>query len=95
MKKPAVYLMTNKLHGTIYTGVTSNLPQRIYQHKNELIKGFTSKYDCKLLVYYEQFLDMEHAILREKQLKGGSRLQKIKLIENMNPQWKDLYESLF
>ena len=95
MKKPAVYSMANKRNGTLYTGVPSNLFQHIYQHKNQIFKGFTDRYKCKILVYYEVFYDMEHAILREKQLKGGSRKQKLKLIESKNPLWHDLYESLF
>ncbi len=95
MKKPAIYILASKRNGTLYTGVTSNLPQRIYQHKNQIFKGFTDRYKCKILVYDEVFYDMEHAILREKQLKGGSRKQKLKLIESKNPLWHDLYESLF
>ena len=94
MKKPAVYIMANKRNGTLYTGVTSNLFQRIYQHKNQIFKGFTDRYKCKILVYYEVFYVMEHAILREKQLKGGSRKQKLKLIESKNPLWHD-FMSLF
>lgn len=72
MKQPAIYIMTNKRNGTLYTGVTSDLTQRVYQHKNGLTKGFTSRYGCKILVYYELFDDMENAILREKLLKAGS-----------------------
>lgn len=86
--------MTNERNGTLYIGVTSNLIQRVYQHKNGLMRGFTSRYACKILVYYELFDDMEHAILREKKLKGGSRKQKLKLIESINPLWQDLYESI-
>ena len=86
--------MANKRNGTLYTGVTSNLIQRAYQHKHSLIKGFTSRYGCKLLVYYELFDDMENAIIREKRLKGGSRKQKLRLIDSLNPCWDDLYESL-
>ncbi|EKE08943.1 MAG: Excinuclease ABC C subunit protein [uncultured bacterium] len=94
MKQPAIYIMASKRNGTLYTGVTSNLIQRVYQHKNGITKGFTDRYRCKMLVYYELFYDMEHAILREKQLKGGSRKQKLRLIESINPQWQDLYEPL-
>jgi len=94
MKKPAVYIMANKYNGTIYTGVTSNLIQRVFQHKEGLIPGFTHRYGCKKLVYYELFDDMGNAIFREKQLKAGSRKQKRKLIESINPQWNDLYESI-
>ncbi|EKE09561.1 MAG: excinuclease ABC subunit C [uncultured bacterium] len=94
MKNPAVYIMTNKRNGALYTGVTSNLIQRIFQHKNGITKGFTHRYNCKQLVYYELFADMERAILREKQIKAGSRKQKLKLIESINPEWFDLYESI-
>jgi putative endonuclease len=90
MKQPAIYIITNKKNGTLYTGVTSDLPKRIYEHKNATI-GFTARYNCKTLVYYEIFDDMENAILREKQIKDGSRDKKIALIENMNPEWRDLY----
>lgn len=95
MKQPAIYIMTNKRNGTLYIGVTSHLVQRVYQHKNGLFKGFTSRYGCKILVYYELFDDMENAIVREKLLKAGSRKQKLKLIDSMNPYWEDLYESIF
>jgi putative endonuclease len=91
MKQPAIYITTNKHNGVLYTGVTSNLPQRIVQHKNKAINGFSSKYNCTMLVYYEVFDDIENAILREKQIKAGSRKKKIELIENLNPTWKDLY----
>jgi len=94
MKQPAIYIMTNMRNGTLYTGVTSNLGQRVYQHKNEFVPGFTSRYQCKNLVYFEIFSDMENAIMREKKLKGGPRKQKLKLIESLNPEWKDLYESI-
>jgi len=94
MKNPAVYIITNKRNGTLYVGVTSNLIQRIYQHKHKLIKGFAAKYDCKILVYFENFEEMIPAIAREKQIKSGSRARKLKLIEKRNPQWLDLYESI-
>ncbi len=94
MKSPAIYILTNKKNGTLYTGVTSNLSKRIFEHKNEITKSFTAKYNCKILVYFEQFEDMENAILREKQLKSGSRKKKIALIESMNPNWKDLYDDI-
>ncbi|MEM7650535.1 MAG: GIY-YIG nuclease family protein [Pseudomonadota bacterium] len=94
MKLPAIYILTNKKNGTLYTGVTSDLPKRIYEHKNEITDGFTAKYGCKTLVYYEAFDDMQNAILREKQIKGGSRKKKIKLIESLNPNWQDLYETI-
>jgi putative endonuclease len=92
MKRPAIYIMTNKPNGTLYTGVTSNLVQRVFQHKNGIIPGFTDRYKCKKLVYYEFFNDMGNAILREKKLKGGPRKQKVSLIESINPEWVDLYK---
>jgi len=95
MKEPAVYIMASRRNGTLYTGVTSDLPQRAWQHREGLSPGFTRRYGCKLLVWYEQHGSMEAAILREKQLKGGSRAKKVKLIEAMNPEWLDLFESLF
>lgn len=94
MKSPAIYILASKKHGTLYTGVTSNLPKRIHEHKNETTKGFTTRYGCKTLVYFETFEDMENAILREKQIKGGSRKKKIALIESKNPKWQDLYEDI-
>lgn len=92
--QPCVYIMANGRNGTIYVGVTSNLIQRAYQHRNSLVEGFTKKYSCKILVWYEQHETMESAILREKQLKGGSRKNKMTLIEKINPEWKDLYEEI-
>ena len=94
MKQPAIYIMSSKRNGTLYTGVTSNLLQRVYQHKNDVMGGFTTKYRCKLLVYYELHPDMPSAIFREKQIKSGSRIKKLTLIENFNPLWCDLYEQL-
>jgi putative endonuclease len=94
MKQPAIYVVASKKNGALYTGVTSNLIKRIFEHKNNLTKGFTSKYSCKILVYYEIFEDMENAIRREKQIKAGSRAGKIKLIESLNPEWRDLYDSI-
>ncbi len=91
-KQPAVYMMANKRNGTIYTGVTSNLIKRIYEHKNEVIKGFTTQYSCKILVFYTIFERMEDAIVEEKRIKAGSRKKKLVLIESMNPNWNDLYE---
>lgn len=89
--QPAVYMMANQRNGTIYVGVTSNLPQRVSQHREGMIDGFTQRHGCKLLVWYEPFATMELAILREKQIKGGSRKRKLDLIERENPQWKDLF----
>lgn len=93
-KQPCVYILTNKRNGTLYTGVTSNLPQRIYQHKTNAVAGFAKQYHVHLLVWYEQHLDMYSAIAREKQIKGGSRAEKLKLIETMNPAWRDLVVEL-
>jgi putative endonuclease len=77
-----------------YIGVTSNLAQRVYQHREGLTPGFTRRYGCKLLVWYENYERMDDAIGREKQIKGGSRARKIALIQTMNPEWRDLYETL-
>jgi putative endonuclease len=94
MKQPAVYIVASRRSGTIYTGVTSSLVHRAYQHREGLTKGFSRRYECKLLVWYELHADMPAAIAREKQLKGGSRAKKIKLIEAMNPDWRDLYPDI-
>ena len=93
-KQPAVYMMANRFRGTLYTGLTSDLIRRDYQHKNQVTGGFTKKYKCKLLVWFEVHETMESAILREKQLKAGSRHKKLTLIETHNPYWNDLSESL-
>ncbi len=93
-REPAIYIMTNQRNGTLYVGVTRDLIKRVYEHKNNFVDGFTKRYACKDLVYYEQFGDIFNAIEREKQIKAGSRKKKIELIESMNPEWKDLYESL-
>jgi len=87
-----VYIMTNFANTTFYIGVTSNLIKRIYEHENKIIRGFTSKYNLKKLVYYEIFDDVKYAISREKQIKAGSRQKKIGLIEKMNSSWDDLYK---
>lgn len=89
-----IYILFNKPNGTLYTGVTSNLVKRIYEHKSKVVEGFTKKYDIDKLGYYECFESIENAILREKQIKAGSRQKKIKLIETINPQWKDLYDEI-
>ncbi|HUX78685.1 MAG TPA: GIY-YIG nuclease family protein [Alphaproteobacteria bacterium] len=94
MKKPAIYIMANKRNGTLYTGVTSNLVRRVFQHKNGLTLGFTHRYGCKMLVYYEMLGDMDSANFRERQIKSDSRKKKLKLIESINPEWNDLYESI-
>jgi putative endonuclease len=90
-REPAIYIMANKPNGTIYVGVTSHLVRRVYEHKHHLILGFTQKYDCHRLVYYEYFEAMYDAISREKQIKAGKRKKKIALIEAFNPPWHDLY----
>lgn len=85
--------MTNKNNTVIYTGVTSNLVKRTYQHQTKYYKGFSSKYNCNRLAYYEEFNDIRIAIAREKQLKSGSRRRKEQLINAVNPEWKDLSEA--
>lgn len=94
MKQYFVYILTNKNNTVLYTGITSDLLARIWQHKNKVCLGFTSKYNTHKLVYYEIFEDAYEAISREKQIKAGSRKKKINLINNFNPQWRDLYEEL-
>jgi len=93
-RQPAVYILTNKRNGTLYTGVTSSLVQRVWQHKNKVMDGFSARYDLTRLVYFEIFDDMYSAITREKQLKAGSRRRKLQLIESKNPLWKDLYDEI-
>ena len=94
MKFYFVYILASKRNGTIYIGVTSNLPKRIWEHKNNLVEGFTKKYNVHNLVYFEQTENVNSALLREKQLKKWKREWKIELIEKDNPQWKDLYEKI-
>jgi len=94
MKLPAVYIMTNKRNGTLYTGVTSKLPQRVWQHRTGSVPGFTQRYGCKQLVWFEMHETMESAIAREKQIKAGSRGSKLALIEGTNPDWTDLFEQI-
>ena len=94
MKQPCVYILASERNGTLYTGVTSDIVQRIYQHKHKLVEGFTKKYDVNLLVYYEQHAVMETAIIKEKQMKKWNRQWKMNLIERDNPDWLDLYDSL-
>ncbi len=93
-KQPCVYILASQRNGTLYIGVTSNLIQRIYQHKHNIIEGFTKKYNVHYLVYYEQHEVMETAIIREKQIKKWKRQWKIELIEKNNKQWMDLYNDL-
>jgi len=93
-KQYYVYLICNKNNTTIYTGITSDIKRRIWEHKNKTTKGFSSKYNLYKLLYYEILNDPENAIIREKQIKSGSREKKIELIESMNPKWIDLYDNL-
>ena len=94
MKQPCVYILASRRNGTLYVGVTSNLPGRVWQHRNEVVDGFSKRYGVHTLVWYEPHETMESAILREKQLKAGSRARKLGLIEAMNPDWQDLYGGL-
>ena len=93
-KSGYVYIMTNKYNTVLYTGVTSDLKKRIWQHRNKKIEGFTKKYNVTKLVYYECCGDIKSAIEREKQIKAGNRKKKIELIEGMNPMWDDLWDSI-
>src|SRR5262249_228322 len=93
-KQCYIYLLTNARHTVLYTGVTSDLQKRVYQHRMKLVPGFTSRYNVCKLVYYEVADNPEAAIVREKQIKAGSRTKKIDLVKSMNPQWQDLYETL-
>ncbi|MBV8698318.1 MAG: GIY-YIG nuclease family protein [Bradyrhizobium sp.] len=94
MKQPCVYIMASRRNGTLYTGLTSDLPKRAYEHREGLVPGFTTKYGCKILVWYEVHETMIAAITRERQIKAGNRKKKLALIEGLNPEWKDLYETL-
>ncbi len=94
MKQPAVYIMASRRNGTLYTGVTSNLVQRAWQHREGLSRGFTKRYRCKQLVWFDLADTMDVAIAREKQIKGGSRAKKLALIEAMNPDWRDLFDEI-
>jgi len=95
MKQSFVYIISNRKNGTIYTGVTSDLNKRIFQHKNKLIDGFSKKYGLDKLVFFEEYADIYNAIVREKEIKGWLRRKKIELIESINPNWNDLAESWF
>jgi putative endonuclease len=94
IKQPAVYILASRRNGTLYAGVTSNLVKRVWEHKNGLVDGFTRKYGVHLLVYFEMHESMVAAIMREKQIKAGSRAAKLRLIEAMNPEWQDLYSGI-
>jgi putative endonuclease len=89
-----VYIMTNHNNTVLYTGVTSDLVRRIFQHREKLVKGFTSRYNISKLVWYEKHSEITNAIAREKQIKAGSRARKVELVNAMNPEWNDLYSSL-
>ncbi|MEQ9266552.1 MAG: GIY-YIG nuclease family protein [Balneolaceae bacterium] len=89
-----VYILTNKHHTVLYTGVTSDLVNRMIQHQNKLIKGFTARYNVNKLVYYEEVGEPEAAIKREKQIKTGSRKRKLELINSINPEWEDLFQQI-
>ena len=93
-RKYYVYIMTNKHNNVLYTGITNDLKRRVYEHKRKLVGGFTKKYNIIKLVYYEIFDAPENAILREKQIKAGSRQKKLNLINSLNDQWMDLYEKI-
>ncbi|WP_293807776.1 GIY-YIG nuclease family protein [uncultured Bosea sp.] len=94
MREPSVYIMASGRNGTLYVGVTSHLGERAWQHRVGMTPGFTQRYGCKLLVWFEHHERMEEAIAREKQIKAGSRAKKLALIETLNPLWQDLYEDL-
>ena len=93
-KQPAVYILANKRNGTLYVGVTSNLVQRMWEHKNNMVEGFTKRYMVKQLVWYELHESMESAIMREKRIKNWKRAWKLELIESKNPDWLDLYDTI-
>ena len=95
MESYFVYILASKRNGTLYIGVTNDLVRRVYQHKQNIIEGFTKKYNVHNLVYYESCPDVKAAITREKQLKKWKRRWKIELIEKGNPEWRDLYSDLF
>jgi len=90
----SIYILTNKNNNVLYTGVTINLVKRIWEHKNKIVEGFSKKYNLHKLVYYEFFENINQAIIREKQIKAGSRKKKIDLINKFNPDWKDLYNQI-
>lgn len=89
-----VYVLASKRNGTLYIGITNDLVRRIYEHKNDMIEGFTKKYRVHRLVYYEEFNNINDAITREKRMKKWKRRWKVELVESVNPKWRDLYEEL-
>jgi putative endonuclease len=94
MRAPCVYIMANRKNGTLYCGVTSNLSRRAWEHRTGAQDGFTKRYACSKLVWYEFYERMDEAIAREKQIKAGDRAKKLALIAALNPDWADLYETL-
>ena len=94
-KLPCVYIVTNRRNGTLYTGVTSDLVKRIWEHKNKVVDGFTKQYSLNLLVWYEVHETMESAILKEKAMKNWKRQWKLEAIEEKNPNWVDLYDEIY
>jgi len=94
-KRPAVYILASKRNGTLYTGVTTDLPRRVWEHKNDVAEGFTKRYGVHTLVYCEFLADIRAAIVREKQIKKWNRAWKLELIEQDNPEWRDLAEELW
>jgi putative endonuclease len=94
IKQPAIYILASKKNGTLYIGVTADLIKRIWEHKNGLVNGFTKRYKVHNLVWYELHNNMDMAIERDKNMKEWKRMWKVKLIEDKNPQWNDLYDSL-
>jgi len=93
-KQPAVYILASKRNGTLYVGVTSDIRKRVWEHKNDLVEGFTKRYMSTLLVWYEVHETMDSAILREKRIKEWRRVWNLRMIERDNPTWKDLYDSI-
>ena len=94
MKQPCVYIVANRRNGTLYTGVTADIARRASEHRDGKMKGFSARYGCRMLVWYEAHDQMLGAIEREKQIKAGNRAAKVALIEGLNPDWKDLYDTL-
>ena len=93
-RQPCVYLLANRRNGTLYVGVTSNLPARIWQHRNDVVEGFTSRHRVHMLVWFEMHETMESAISREKAIKAWKRAWKLRIIEKSNPYWRDLYPEI-
>jgi putative endonuclease len=93
-KQPSVYILASKRNGTLYIGVTSDLAKRIWEHRNNMVEGFTKRYGVRHLVWYELHESMESAIQREKRLKEWKRVWKLELIERTNPDWQDLYQTI-